>query len=383
MHHQKYGFATRAIHDGQQAEKEFGAVVPPIYMTSTYKQPAPGQPHVYDYTRAGNPNFANLEATLASLENGQYATVFSSGLGAATSVLSRLKPGNRIIGIDDIYGGSFRLMDKVFKNFDIESVFGYVNDPNWLATQLKKGAQIVWVETPTNPLLQLADIKAIAELCHQYGATFLLDNTFATPYFQTPLDLGADLVLHSTTKYISGHSDLIGGCVVTNSKEWKDHLDFTRMAMGFNPSPFDAWLTSRSLKTLALRMEKHQANALDLAQRLEKHPRVKKVFFPGLKSHPQYDLAQKQMRGFPGMISVELDASLKKTKEIISSFKLFTLAESLGAVESLVNHPASMTHASIPRDMRVLRGLEDGLIRFSVGVEDVEDLWADLESCLI
>ncbi len=377
-----YAFSTRAIHAGQNCEKEFGAVVPPIYLTSTYAQEYPGKPKKYDYSRGGNPNFANLEASLASLEKGEFSTVYNSGLGAISSILSHLKPGNRVVSIDDVYGGSFRVLQRVFQNFGIESVFGDMNDFSWIENELKKGAQIVWLETPTNPLLKVVDIKAVAELTHRYNAELVVDNTFASPYFQNPLVLGADLVLHSSTKYLGGHSDIIGGGVITNNAAWKEKLDFSRMAMGFNPSPFDTWLTSRSIKTLAVRMEKHHSNAMTLAKKLEQHPKVKKVFYPGLPSHPQHEIAKKQMSGFSGIISVILDMDLETTKKVIASFQLFILAESLGAVESLVNHPASMTHASIPREVRLATGVEDGLIRFSVGIEDPDDLWNDLNESL-
>lgn len=378
----KFGFATKALHIGQPVEKEFNSVVPPIYMTTTYKQDIPGEPKVYDYTRSGNPNFGFLEETLASLERAKFATIFSSGLGAATSILSRLQPGERVISIDDVYGGTFRLMKNTFLGQHIEAVFGDINDDEWLKDELAKGARLIWIESPTNPLLTLADIEKLAHLAHEHNAELVVDNTFASSYFQSPLVLGADLVLHSCTKYIGGHSDIVGGCVATNNKEWKDHLDYARKAIGFNPSPFDAWLLSRSIKTLAVRMERHQQNAWELAKRLSKHPKVKTTIYPGLESHPQHDLAKKQMSGYSGIVSVIFNTDLQQTKKLISSFKLVKLAESLGAVESLVCHPASMTHASIPRDLRVARGLDDGLIRISVGLEDIEDLWADIISVL-
>ncbi|BBM83694.1 trans-sulfuration enzyme family protein [Candidatus Uabimicrobium amorphum] len=378
----KFGFATKALHIGQPVEKEFNSVVPPIYMTTTYKQDTPGEPKVYDYTRSGNPNFGFLEETLASLENAKFATIFSSGLGGVTSILSRLQPGERVISIDDVYGGTFRLMKNTFLGQHIDAVFGDINDEGWVKSELAKGARLIWIESPTNPLLTLADIEKLAALAHEHNAELVVDNTFASSYFQSPLSLGADLVLHSCTKYIGGHSDIVGGCVATNSKEWKDHLDYARKAIGFNPSPFDAWLLSRSIKTLAVRMERHQENAWELAKRLSKHPKVKTTIYPGLESHPQHSLAQKQMSGYSGIVSVIFNTDLQETKKLIASFKLIKLAESLGAVESLVCHPASMTHASIPRDLRVARGLDDGLIRISVGLEDIEDLWADITSVL-
>lgn len=378
----KLRFATKALHVGQEIEKEYYSVVPPIYLTTTFKQDSPGNPKVYDYTRSGNPNFSFLEATLASLEQGKFGTVFSSGLGATTSILSRLKKDEKVISIGDVYGGTFRLMQNTFISNQIQSTFGDVNDHDWLKKELEKGVRLVWIESPTNPLLTLSDIEKLASIIHSFGAELVVDNTFASSYFQNPLELGADLVIHSCTKYIGGHSDIVGGCVITNNKEWNDHLIYARMALGFNPSPFDTWLLSRSLKTLAIRMEQHQENALTIAKRLEAHPKVKKVIYPGLESHPQHELAKKQMSGYSGIVSVIFDLGLEETKKLISSFKLIILAESLGAVESLVCHPASMTHASIPRENRIARGLEDSLIRISIGIENVEDLWSDISSTL-
>ncbi len=375
-------FSTKAIHTGQKPDKETGAIIPPIYMTSTYVQEAPAQHKGYDYTRAGNPNFTNIEATLAALEDGKFATVFSSGLGGLSVILSMLKAGDTIVGTADMYGGSYRLINRIFINYGI--LFKSINTQNLKETEaaLKEKPSLIFLETPTNPLLKISDIKAITDLAKKYGVLSVVDNTFATPYFQNPLNLGADMVLHSTTKFISGHSDVIGGVVITNNADIKEKLDFGRMAIGLNPSPFDVWLGSRGIKTLAVRMERHEKNALALARFLEKHPKVKKVYYPGLESHPNHDIARQQMRGFSGIVSVEFDFNLEDTKKLISRFKYFLLAESLGGVESLVDHPASMTHASIPKEEREKIGLADGLVRFSVGIEDYEDLQNDIKQAI-
>ncbi|NOX86230.1 MAG: PLP-dependent transferase [Chlorobi bacterium] len=375
-------FSTKAIHTGQKPDKETGAIIPPIYMTSTYIQEAPAQHKGYDYTRAGNPNFTNIEATLAALEDGKFATVFSSGLGALSGILSMLKSGDTIVGTADMYGGSYRLINRVFINFGI--IFKSVNTQNLeeVETALKEKPGLIFLETPTNPLLKISDINAITDLAKKYDVLSVVDNTFATPYFQNPLNLGADMVLHSTTKYIGGHSDIVGGVVITNDAGMKEKLDFGRMAIGLNPSPFDVWLGSRGIKTLAVRMERHGRNALALARFLEKHPKVKKVYYPGLESHSNHEVAKKQMRGFSGIVSVEFDLNLEDTKKLISRFQYFSLAESLGGIESLVDHPASMTHASIPAEERKKIGLTDGLVRFSVGIEDYEDLQKDIEQAI-
>ncbi|GMT44293.1 MAG: cystathionine gamma-lyase [bacterium] len=375
-------FSTKAIHTGQKPDKETGAIIPPIYMTSTYVQEAPAQHKGYDYTRAGNPNFTNIEATLAALENGKFATIFSSGLGGLSGILSMLKAGDTIVGTADMYGGSYRLINRIFINYGI--LFKSINTQNLKEAEaaLKEKPGLIFLETPTNPLLKISDIKAITTLARKYGVLSVVDNTFATPYFQNPLNLGADMVLHSTTKFIGGHSDVIGGVVITNNADIKEKLDFGRMAIGLNPSPFDVWLSSRGIKTLAVRMERHGKNALALARFLEKHPKVKKVYYPGLESHPHHDIARQQMRGFSGIVSVEFDFNFEDTQKLISRFKYFSLAESLGGVESLVDHPASMTHASIPQEERDKIGLTDGLVRFSVGIEDYEDLQNDIEQAI-
>lgn len=375
-------FSTKAIHVGQVPDAATGAIIPPIYMTSTYIQEAPEQHQGYDYTRAGNPNFTNLEQTLASLENGKYATVFSSGMGASTAVVAMLQAGDTVVGGNDLYGGTFRLFNQVFKNFGVNLITIDTRNISEVESALAQKPKMIFLESPTNPLLRISDIAAISKLAQQHGVLTIVDNTFATPYLQKPLELGADIVIHSTTKYIGGHSDIVGGAAITNSEELKIKLDFARKAMGLNPSPFDVWLLSRGVKTLAIRMEKHCENAMKVAEFLESHTKVKRVYYPGLATHPEHALAKKQMSNFGGIVSVEFDLSIEKAKKLISSFKVFSLAESLGGVESLVDHPASMTHASIPKEEREKSGLCDGLVRFSVGIEDAEDLIDDLKQQL-
>lgn len=360
------GFTTRAVHAGQLPEGGTGAVIPPIYQTSTFAHESPGQHKGFDYTRADNPNYRNLEDCLASLEEGNFATVFSSGLGASLAVLNLLKAGDHIVAGDDLYGGTYRLFTQWGIRFGLSFSFVDGTRPENFQKAIQKKTKLFWAETPTNPLLKTSDIAAITQIAGQKKILTVVDNTFATPYFQKPLLLGADMSLQSTTKYIGGHSDVIGGVVATNDKELKEKLDFARKALGVNPSPFDCWLTQRGVKTLGLRMERHQENASACVQFLKKHPLAQKIYYPG----------------FGGMVSVEFKLGLEETKKLISSFQYFTLAESLGGVESLVNHPALMTHASIPAEMRKEKGISDSLVRFSVGIEEKEDLLADLKTTL-
>lgn len=375
-------FSTKAIHVGQKPDPSTGAIIPPVYLTSTYVQEAPDKHKGYDYTRAGNPNFANLEQTLAALENGKYATVFSSGIGATTAILSTLQQGDVVAAGNDLYGGTFRLFNQVFRQFGVSLITINTQDLNQVEEALKKSPKMIFLESPSNPLLRISDIAAIAELAKKYSVHTVVDNTFATPYFQNPLNLGADIVMHSTTKYIGGHSDVVGGVAITNNKEIKTRLDFARKAIGLNPGPFDAWLTSKGVKTLGVRMERHAHNAIKVAEFLQNHPLVAKVYYPGLETHPYHDIARKQMNGFSGIVSAEFRLSIEQSMQLISSFDYFALAESLGGVESLVDHPASMTHASISKEEREKNGLTDGLVRFSVGIEDAEDLIGDLEKQL-
>ena len=375
-------FATKAIHVGNEPEATTGAIMPPIYMTSTFVQESPGQTKGYDYTRAGNPNFTILEKLLASLEGAEYATVFSSGLGALTGLVSTLSSGDKVIGIQGVYGGTYRLFHSVFNRYGITFESLSKPTPDSLEKALSAKPKWLFFETPTNPLLEVFDIEELAKIAKKHGVMTIVDNTFATPYFQNPLQLGVDAVWHSTTKYVGGHSDVIGGAVITNNEKLKQALDFGRMAIGLNPSPFDTWLLTRGIKTLALRMEQHQRNALAIVHFFQSHPKVKKIHYPGLESHPNHLVAKKQMKGFGGIVSIEFNLPLEKTKQLISSFKLFSLAESLGGVESLVCHPATMTHVSIPLEERHACGITDGLVRFSVGIEDSQDLIEDLSKAL-
>jgi cystathionine gamma-lyase len=375
------GFSTLAIHAGQDADPATGATVVPIYATSTYTQAAPGQHKGYEYSRSGNPTRAALETCLAALEGGERGLAFASGLAATTAVLAQLRPRDEVAAAADLYGGTYRLLERVFRPWGL--VPRYTDDPSpeGFAKVLSPKTKLVWIETPTNPLLQLLDIAAIAELTHRTGAILAVDNTFASPYLQQPLKLGADLVIHSTTKYLGGHSDVVGGAVI-GRKELLNPIAFYQNAAGGVPGPFDAFLTLRGIKTLAVRMERHCANARRLAGWLAEHPRVERVYYPGLPSHPGNELARRQMRDFGGMISVRMRGGKEGALRFMTRTKLFSLAESLGGVESLVCHPATMTHASIPAEVRVARGVDDGLVRLSVGIEDADDLQRDLQQAL-
>lgn len=371
-------FATKAVHIGSTPDPLTGAIMPPIYMTSTFIQEAPGENKGYEYTRAHNPNFTILETVLASLENAEHATVFSSGLGALTALISMLSQGDHVAAVDGVYGGTYRLFNSVFNRYGIHFHTIPLGSLDKIEEALAQKPKWLFFETPTNPLLEISDIAALAERAKKQGVITIVDNTFASPYFQNPLTLGVDVVWHSSTKYIGGHSDVIGGVVMTNNAEIKQQMDFARKSIGVNPSPFDTWLLTRGVKTLALRMEQHQKNAFAVARFLEGHPKVKKVYYPGLESHHNHEIAKKQMSGYSGIVSAEFNLSLDATKKLISSLKLISLAESLGGVESLVCHPASMTHASVPAEERRRIGLSDGLVRFSIGIEDASDLLEDL-----
>jgi cystathionine gamma-lyase len=377
----EYGFATRAIHAGQDADPATGATVVPIYATSTYTQAAPGQHKGYEYSRSANPTRTALETCLAALEGGERGLAFASGLAATTAVLSILRPGDEVAAAADLYGGTFRLLERVFKPWGL--IARYTDDPSPAGFQriITPATKLVWIETPTNPLLQILDIAAVADLAHKRGAKLAVDNTFASPYLQQPLKLGADLVVHSTTKYLGGHSDVVGGAVI-GGRELLEPIKFYQNAAGGVPGPFDAYLTLRGLKTLAVRMERHCANARELAGWLERHPAVEKVYFPGLPAHPGHALAARQMRDFGGMMSIRVRGGPDAARRFMTRTRLFSLAESLGGVESLVCHPATMTHASIPPEVRLARGVDDGLVRLSVGIEDVADLQSDLDHAL-
>lgn len=375
-------FATKAIHKGWHPDSSTGAVMPPIYMTSTFELDSPGHSRGFEYTRANNPNFVILEKTLAALEEADHATVFSSGIGALMGMISTLSQGDKVVALDGIYGGTYRLFTKVMQRFGVELIILYTTSSNEIEQALKLKPKWLMFETPTNPLLNIFDIEMLTHLAKRYDVLSVIDNTFASPYCQNPLKWGADVVWHSTTKYLGGHSDVLGGVVMTQNIQFKNELDFARKTLGSNPSPFDCWLITRGVKTLAVRMQQHQKNALAVAQFLEKHPKVKHVYYPGLSSHPQHAIAQKQMRGFSGMLSAEFHMSLEDTLKLIASFQLFTLAESLGGVESLVSHPTTMTHAIVPAEERKRLGLNDGLVRFSIGIEDSDDLIDDLKQAL-
>jgi cystathionine gamma-lyase len=379
--HSGHGFATRAIHAGQDADPATGATVVPIYATSTYTQRAPGQHKGYEYSRSGNPTRTALETCLASLEGGERGLAFASGLAASTAVLSVLRPGDEVVAAADLYGGTYRLLERVFKPWGLNANYTDDPSPEGFARLIGPKTKLVWVETPTNPLLQILDIAALAELAHRAGALLAVDNTFASPYLQQPISLGADLVVHSTTKYLGGHSDVVGGAVV-GRRDLLAPIAFYQNAAGGVPGPFDAYLTLRGLKTLELRMQRHCANARRLAAWLAEQPRVERVYYPGLPAHPGHELARRQMRDFGGMVSLRLKGGAEAARRFLTGTRLFSLAESLGGVESLVCHPATMTHASIPAEVRLARGVDEGLIRLSVGVEDVDDLQEDLRRAL-
>ncbi len=375
------GFSTRAIHAGQDADPATGATVVPIYATSTYTQEAPGRHKGYEYSRSGNPTRTALESCLAALEGGERGLAFASGLAATTAVLSLLRPGDEVVAAADLYGGTYRLLERVFKPWGLLTRYTDDPAPAGLAKLVTAETRLVWIETPTNPLLQVLDISAIAEIAHRVKALMAVDNTFATPYLQQPLRMGADLVVHSTTKYLGGHSDVVGGAVI-GSHDQLAPIAFYQNAAGGVPGPFDAWLTLRGMKTLAVRMDRHCANAAELAPWLAQQPQIERVYYPGLEDHPGHMLARRQMRGFGGMISVRLRGGGEGARRFLGRTRLFSLAESLGGVESLVCYPATMTHASIPAEVRQARGVDDGLVRLSVGIEDVADLREDLRQAL-
>jgi cystathionine gamma-lyase len=374
------GFGTRAIHAGQAPDPTTGAVMTPIYYTSTYAQQAPGVHKGFEYSRTHNLTRFALEANLASLEGGTGGLCFASGLAATSTLLQLFDAGTHVVACDDLYGGTFRLFDKVYRRLGFE--FTYVDPLDGaaaVAAAIRPATRLVWIETPTNPMLKLVDIAAVAAVCKARGVLLAVDNTFMTPYFQRPLDLGADIVAHSMTKYLNGHSDVVGGALIVKDAELRDRLAFLQNAAGGVPSPMDSFLVMRGTKTLHIRMERHDANARVLASWLEGHPQVEKVIYPGLASHPQHALARSQARGFGGMISFVLTGGLEASRRFLSTCQIFALAESLGGVESLIEHPAIMTHASVPPERRAQLGIADGFIRLSVGIEDVADLQADLE----
>ncbi|MBX9721545.1 MAG: cystathionine gamma-synthase [Candidatus Obscuribacterales bacterium] len=378
----KVKFSTKAIHAGQDPDPTSGAVTTPIYQTSTYVQDELGKHKGYEYARTQNPTRSALEACLASLENGKYGLAFGSGLAATNTVMNLLSKGDHVVVGDDVYGGTYRIFDKVFTRYGVTFDFIDARDPANFEKAIKPETKLLWIETPTNPMLRLADIKALSEIARKKKIISVVDNTFASSYLQRPLDLGSDVVVHSTTKYLGGHSDVVGGAIVTSNNEIYENLKFHQNAVGAVPGPFDSWLVMRGLKTLSLRMREHCKNAEAIAKHLEKHPAIEKVVYPGLSTHPQHELAKKQMDGFGGMVSCVVRGGLENARTVLNNTKLFALAESLGGVESLIGHPATMTHASIPKEIREERGVVDGLIRLSVGVEDVDDLIEDIDNAL-
>lgn len=373
-------FATRAIHVGQEAEPVTGATIVPIFQTSTYTQEGIGQHKGYEYARTGNPTRTALESCLASLENAKYGLCFASGSAASATVMNLLSAGDHVICADDVYGGTYRLFELVFTRYGLQYSWVDMTNPENVAKAIRPNTKMLWIETPTNPLLSVVDIAAVAEIGRKHKCLTVVDNTFASPYLQQPLDLGAEIVVHSTTKYIGGHSDVVGGAILTNDEQAFTKLKYHQNAVGGVPGPHDCWLVMRGVKTLALRMEAHCANAMKIAKWLQSNESVSRVIYPGLSNHKQHDLARRQMRGFGGMVSFELKGGEAAARKVAGQTKLFSLAESLGGVESLIGHPATMTHASMPKEQREARGLTGGLLRLSVGIEDADDLIGDLEA---
>ena len=373
-------FSTKAIKIGQEPDPATGATIIPIYQTSTYTQESIGVNKGYEYSRSGNPTRTAFEKCLASLENGRHGLAFASGLAAEHATLMLLKPGDHIIAAKDIYGGTYRLFEQVFRDLNILATYTNGTDPNEIEESITPATRMVWVESPSNPLLNILDIEQVSAICRKHHLLHVVDNTFASPYFQNPLDLGADIVIHSTTKYIGGHSDVVGGAIVVNDDGYYSRLKFLQNAMGGVPGPFDCWLALRGLKTLALRMEKHQENAFAVARFLAGNINIDDVYYPGLPDHKNYDIAAKQMKGFGGMVTFRIKGDINTTRALLENLDLFSLAESLGGVESLANFPAKMTHGSIPKEIREKNGITENLIRLSVGIEDKEDLINDLKN---
>jgi cystathionine beta-lyase/cystathionine gamma-synthase len=373
---------TRAVHAGQEPDEETGALMTPIFANSTYAQDGPGEDRGYEYSRTGNPTRSDLEANLAALENAEYGRAFASGMAAINTVLNLLSAGDHVVAGDDVYGGTHRIFRQVYEEYDLSFSFVDTTDHDAVREAVGPATALVWVETPTNPLMRVNDIEALSAIAHEHGALCAVDNTFATPYLQRPLEFGADIVSHSLTKYLGGHSDVVGGALVTDDPDLDERFGFYQNSVGATPGPFESFLVLRGTKTLPVRMDRHCENARELAAWLDGHPDVERVYYPGLSEHPGHELAAEQMDDFGGMLSFELDATLEETSEMVASTEVFALAESLGGVESLIEQPAAMTHASIPREERLAAGLTDGLVRASVGVEHVEDLRADLAAAI-
>jgi len=375
-------FETRAIHDGQEPDPTTGAIIVPVFQTSTYAQEGIGQHKGYEYARTQNPTRGALQAALASLENGAHGFCFASGMAAISTCMNLLKKGDHVVASDDLYGGTYRVFEKVFRDYGIDFTYVDAADTKAIEAAITPATRMIWVETPTNPLLKVCDIKAVSDVARKRQLILAVDNTFLSPYFQTPLDLGADLVVHSTTKFLGGHSDVVGGAVVTSRPDLAERLGFCQNSVGAVPGPWDCWLVLRGLKTLAVRMDRHYENAMKIAEFLEAHSKVKKVLYPGLKSHPQHELAAKQTRGHGALISFYIDGGEAEARRVAESTRVFALAESLGGVESLIEHPGLMTHASVPAEIRAEKGMGDNMIRLSVGIEHRDDLLADLKAAL-
>jgi cystathionine beta-lyase/cystathionine gamma-synthase len=375
-------FDTKVVQAGMTPDPTTGAILPPIYQTATYVLEEVGKDKGFDYTRSSNPTRQGLENLLATIEGGQYGITFASGMSAVDSCMKLLKAGDHVVCSDDVYGGVSRLFNQVLINYGLEFTYVDSSDPAKIENAIQPNTKLIWVETPTNPLLKVTDLEAVGKIAKKYNILFGVDSTFATPVFLRPLEFGADLVMHSTTKYLSGHNQLIGGAVITNSEDLFEKLKFVQKTIGAVPGPFDCWLTIMGVKTLDIRMKKHAENAQAVAEFLEAHPKVSSVTYPGLPSHPSHELAKRQMSGFSGMISFELTDGIPAGKTVMNSVKLAQLAESLGAVETMITHPATMTHADVPKDEREARGLTDGLVRLSVGIENADDIIADLSQAL-
>ena len=380
----KHDFATRVIHAGQSPDPSTGAIMTPIYQTSTYVQESPGRHKGYDYSRSINPTRSAYERCVADLESGTRGWAFASGLAAMATALDTLESGSHVLVSDDLYGGTFRLFERVRRrSANLDFTFVDMSDASTIEQHMRPNTRMVWIETPSNPLLKLIDLRAVAEVARAHNAISVSDNTFASPWAQRPIEFGFDMVIHSATKYLNGHSDMVGGvAVVGENKELADQMQFLQNAVGAIAGPFDSFLALRGLKTLALRMERHSENAYEIAHSLRGEPKIKAIFYPGLETHPQHELAKRQMRGFGGMVTLVLDTDLAGTRRFLENTHLFSLAESLGGVESLVNHPALMTHGSIPLETRLALGITDSLVRLSVGVEDIEDLKEDIRTAL-
>ncbi|KAI9314294.1 Cys/Met metabolism PLP-dependent enzyme-domain-containing protein [Dichotomocladium elegans] len=374
-----FDFGSRAIHVGLEADANTGAVIPPISLSTTFRQSAAGVHKGYDYSRSGNPSRANFEKVIASLENARYGVAFSSGSAVTASIIGTLNAGSHVVSVNDVYGGTYRFFNKVAVNHGIETTFVDLANPEALKSALKSNTRLVWIETPTNPTLRLVDIAAVAKITHDHGAILVVDNTFMSPYFQNPMDLGADIVVHSVTKYLNGHGDVVMGVAVTSNEEIYKKLLFIQNSMGAVPSAFDCYLARRGVMTLELRMQRHEQNAIAVAEFLEKHQNVTDVIYPGLKSHPQHELAKRQQKGFGGMVSFRIRGNLDTVNKVLQNLKMITLAESLGGVETLIEVPAVMTHASLSPEDRAALGITDTLLRLSVGVESARDIIRDLE----